>query len=72
MQVCHEEQRRQLIAAIQAHVQTLKKMTYGKHIVVRVEKLLEAAQALDAQVYADTDGLCVCAWQWGRGWQARD
>lgn len=50
MQVCNEDRRRQLIADIQAQAPGLKKMTYGKHIVPRIEKLLESAQAMDTQV----------------------
>lgn len=39
-QVCSEEQREQLLSRVRAQLSSLKKYTYGKHIVARVEKLL--------------------------------
>ena len=39
-QVCTEVQREVLLDKIQRHLAQLKRLTYGKHIVSRVEKLL--------------------------------
>mmetsp|Transcript_27112 Transcript_27112/g.66497 ORF Transcript_27112/g.66497 Transcript_27112/m.66497 type:complete len:110 (+) Transcript_27112:1802-2131(+) len=40
LEVCDEEQRKQLLSRMKLHLPNLKKYTYGKHIVVRVEKLI--------------------------------
>jgi hypothetical protein len=51
-QFCDEGQRAQLLAQIQAHLGQLKKLTYGKHIVGRVEKLLETGAAWPGRLAA--------------------
>ena len=45
MQVCDDSQRQLLMSCITAHLSQLKKLTYGKHIVARIEKLLVAGNA---------------------------
>lgn len=42
LQVCNDDQRERLLARVRAQLWSLKKYTYGKHIVTRVEKLLSA------------------------------
>ena len=49
MQVCDDSQRQLLMARITIHLNQLKKLTYGKHIVARVEKLLVAGNAATVQ-----------------------
>lgn len=40
LEVCNDVQREQLLSRVRAQLHALKKYTYGKHIVARVEKLL--------------------------------
>ena len=40
LQVCTEAQREELLKRVHSHLIALRKLTYGKHIVGRVEKLL--------------------------------
>lgn len=40
LEVCTDEQRELLFTRIRSHLHSLKKFTYGKHIVARMEKLL--------------------------------
>jgi pumilio RNA-binding family len=40
LEVCDEGQREQLLSRMKVHLPNLKKYTYGKHIVARVEKLV--------------------------------
>jgi hypothetical protein len=42
--VVDDSQRESLIQKVRPHVQTLKKYTYGKHIIARVEKFLGKTQ----------------------------
>lgn len=42
LEVCDDTQREQLLQRVRAQLCTLKKYTYGKHIVARMEKLLSA------------------------------
>ena len=42
LEVCDANQREQLLGRMKAHLPNLKKYTYGKHIVSRVEKLIAA------------------------------
>jgi pumilio RNA-binding family len=42
LEVCDEAQREALLQRVRAQLHSLKKFTYGKHIVARVEKLLSA------------------------------
>lgn len=39
IEICNEEQRERLLNRIRGHLQALKKYTYGKHIVARLEQL---------------------------------
>ena len=49
-QVCTEAQRQELLQRVQTHLIALKKLTYGKHIVGRVEKLIINAAAFASKV----------------------
>jgi pumilio RNA-binding family len=40
LEVCDDQQREMLLNRVRAQLHALKKFTYGKHIVARVEKLL--------------------------------
>uniref|UniRef100_A0A0D9VAV0 PUM-HD domain-containing protein n=1 Tax=Leersia perrieri TaxID=77586 RepID=A0A0D9VAV0_9ORYZ len=42
LETCDDQQREMILTRIKAHLNTLKKYTYGKHIVARVEKLVAA------------------------------
>ena len=50
--MCTEAQREVLLDKIQRHLAHLKRLTYGKHIVSRVEKLLINAAAYAKEVRA--------------------
>ncbi|KAL3147052.1 hypothetical protein ABBQ38_015016 [Trebouxia sp. C0009 RCD-2024] len=54
LEVCDDSQRQLLMARITAHLNQLKKLTYGKHIVARVEKLLVAGNAAAVQQEAES------------------
>lgn len=41
LETCDDECRESIISRIKVHLNGLKKYTYGKHIVSRVEKLIE-------------------------------
>lgn len=43
LEVADEGQREYLLGRIKVHLHALKKYTYGKHIVARVEKLIASA-----------------------------
>lgn len=40
LETCDDQSRELLVSRIKVHLNTLKKYTYGKHIVSRVEKLI--------------------------------
>ncbi|KAG8053794.1 hypothetical protein GUJ93_ZPchr0001g31553 [Zizania palustris] len=42
LETCDDQQREMILTRIKGHLNTLKKYTYGKHIVARVEKLVAA------------------------------
>jgi hypothetical protein len=42
LETCDDQQREMILTRIKTHLNTLKKYTYGKHIVARVEKLVAA------------------------------
>jgi pumilio RNA-binding family len=46
LETCDDEQREMLLSRIRVHLHALKKYTYGKHIVARVEKLVAAGGML--------------------------
>eukprot|EP00798_Chlamydomonas_sp_ICE-L_P024818 gene24818-10468_t len=46
LEVCDERQREVLLGRVRAQLHALKRFTYGKHIVARVEKLLSAGTRL--------------------------
>lgn len=39
IEICNDDQRERLLNRIKGHLQALKKYTYGKHIVARLEQL---------------------------------
>ncbi|KAF8402948.1 hypothetical protein HHK36_011041 [Tetracentron sinense] len=44
LETCDDQQRELLLSRIKVHLNALKKYTYGKHIVARVEKLVAAGE----------------------------
>lgn len=42
LETCDDQQREFILSRIKVHLNALKKYTYGKHIVARVEKLVAA------------------------------
>ncbi|CAL9098168.1 unnamed protein product [Musa textilis] len=44
LETCDDEQRELILSRIKVHLNALKKYTYGKHIVARVEKLVAAGE----------------------------
>lgn len=42
LETCSDQQRELIMSRIKVHLNALKKYTYGKHIVARVEKLITA------------------------------
>lgn len=42
LETCSDQQRELILSRIKVHLNALKKYTYGKHIVARVEKLVAA------------------------------
>jgi pumilio RNA-binding family len=41
LETCDDQSRELIVSRIKVHLHALKKYTYGKHIVSRVEKLIE-------------------------------
>nr|AAX58753.1 PUF-domain RNA-binding protein [Physcomitrium patens] len=52
LETCDESQRELLLGRIRVHLHALKKYTYGKHIVARVEKLVAAGERRSAAYMA--------------------
>ncbi|CAN1167143.1 Pumilio homolog 2 [Linum perenne] len=48
LETCDDQQRELIMTRIKVHLNALKKYTYGKHIVARVEKLLAAGERRNA------------------------
>lgn len=46
LETCSDQQREMIMTRIKIHLTALKKYTYGKHIVARVEKLVAAGGTL--------------------------
>ncbi|KAI3811571.1 hypothetical protein L1987_21296 [Smallanthus sonchifolius] len=44
LETCSDQEREHILARIKVHLNALKKYTYGKHIVARVEKLVAAGE----------------------------
>jgi pumilio RNA-binding family len=61
LEVCDEGQREQLLSRMKVHLPNLKKYTYGKHIVARVEKLVITTfpTAPDVEEKQDTRAVAV-------------
>ncbi|KAK1396806.1 Armadillo-like helical, Nucleic acid binding NABP, Armadillo-type fold protein [Heracleum sosnowskyi] len=49
LEICSDQEREFILARIRIHLDALKKYTYGKHIVARVEKLVAAGERRGAQ-----------------------
>jgi len=60
VQVCDDSQRQLLMTRITIFLNQLKKLTYGKHIVARVEKLLVAGNAAAAVQQVTLSLPCPC------------
>ncbi|KAJ7547820.1 hypothetical protein O6H91_08G105300 [Diphasiastrum complanatum] len=54
LETCDDQQRELLLSRIRVHLHALKKYTYGKHIVARVEKLLASGERRSAAQIAQT------------------
>jgi len=52
LEVCDDAQRDVLMARVRAQLHNLKRFTYGKHIVARVEKLLSAGTKIQSHLRA--------------------
>lgn len=52
LEVCDDAQRDVLMARVRAQLHNLKRFTYGKHIVARVEKLLSAGTKIQTHLRA--------------------
>ncbi|XP_002962939.2 pumilio homolog 1 [Selaginella moellendorffii] len=52
LETCSDQQREMLLGRIKVHLHALKKYTYGKHIVARVEKLVAAGERRGAAAHA--------------------
>ncbi|KAH9622622.1 hypothetical protein KSS87_019253 [Heliosperma pusillum] len=48
LETCSDEKREYILSRIKVHLNALKKYTYGKHIVARVEKLVAAGERRNA------------------------
>jgi pumilio RNA-binding family len=48
LETCSDQQRELIMSRIKVHLNALKKYTYGKHIVARVEKLITAGERRNA------------------------
>lgn len=51
LETCDDHQRELILSRIKVHLNALKKYTYGKHIVARVEKLVAAGGTLSSLCY---------------------
>ncbi|KFK24590.1 hypothetical protein AALP_AAs67532U001500 [Arabis alpina] len=49
LETCDDQQRELILTRIKVHLNALKKYTYGKHIVARVEKLVAAGERRSLQ-----------------------
>lgn len=45
LETCDDQQRELILSRVKVHLNALKKYTYGKHIVARIEKLVAAGGA---------------------------
>jgi hypothetical protein len=67
LETCDDQQRELLLSRIKVHLHALKKYTYGKHIVARVEKLVAAGGKLifsmSLQIYCECISHCSSCWQ---------
>ena len=68
LQVCTEAQREELLKRVHSHLIALRKLTYGKHIVGRVEKLLIDTATPTSKVWPQS--LCLSWCSTCRGWSS--
>ncbi|KAJ9511778.1 hypothetical protein QJQ45_022659 [Haematococcus lacustris] len=54
LEVCNDEQRDVLLERVRDQLQTLKRFTYGKHIVARMEKLLSTGTKIQSHLRTRT------------------
>lgn len=59
LETCDDQQREMILTRIKTHLNTLKKYTYGKHIVARVEKLVAAGGIYGVPLCLQCFTLCV-------------
>jgi hypothetical protein len=59
LETCDDQQREMILTRIKTHLNTLKKYTYGKHIVARVEKLVAAGGIYGLSLFLQYFTLCV-------------
>jgi len=59
LETCDDQQREMILTRIKTHLNTLKKYTYGKHIVARVEKLVAAGGIYGLSLLLQYFTLCV-------------
>lgn len=57
LETCSDQQRELILSRIKVHLNALKKYTYGKHIVARVEKLV-AAGGIYIYIYLSHIHIC--------------
>ncbi|KAK9818051.1 hypothetical protein WJX72_006325 [[Myrmecia] bisecta] len=75
LEVCDDAQRATALAQVQQHLAALKKLTYGKHIMARLEKLLAAGHAMqkdnaECLAPAALRGQSITAGEGGRQWRS--
>ena len=51
LETCDDQQRELILSRIKVHLNSLKKYTYGKHIVARVEKLVAAGGKMQCSIF---------------------
>jgi len=51
LETCDDQHREMILTRIKTHLNTLKKYTYGKHIVARVEKLVAAGGIYTCSIF---------------------
>lgn len=52
LETCDDQQRELILSRIKVHLSALKKYTYGKHIVARVEKLVAAGGTTTRTIFS--------------------
>lgn len=60
LETCSDQQRELILSRIKVHLNALKKYTYGKHIVARVEKLVAAGGISHIHIYFYKTIIIIC------------